>query len=120
MHMARTLTICSWLLVALGAAVTIGLIPHPIMFLPYIFLGLASSTARRLPVRAFVLALTLASVCVGFRSCWDAAYIHRSTLNFWPLNMVIVESLLAWVAWGVVRRIESNDNKSQTQTPPSH
>jgi len=104
--MATTLTICSWLLAALGTGVTVWLCPHPLMFLPYIFLGLAIRAARRLATRAFVLVFTLASASVGFWYCWDAAYVHRSTLNLTPLVVVVVESLIAGGTWRVVRHIE--------------
>jgi hypothetical protein len=104
--MATTLTICSWLLAALGAGVTVWLCPHPLMFLPYIFLGLAIRAACRLATRAFVLVLTLASASVGFWYCWDAAFVHRSTLNLTPLVVVVVETLVAGVTWLVVRRRE--------------
>ena len=49
---------------------------------------------------------TAGSACAGFWYCWDAAYIHRSTLNLTPLVVVVLESLVAGVTWRVVRHIE--------------
>jgi hypothetical protein len=107
-RMATTLTVCSWLLAALGAGVTVWLCPHPLMFLPYVFLGLGIRAARRIATRAFVLILTLASASVGFWYCWDAAFIHLSTLNLTPLVVVVVEAVVAGATWLVVRRIEKD------------
>jgi hypothetical protein len=101
-----TLTICSWLLLALGIAMTTWLFPHPVAFIPYFCLLLAIIAARRLVTKAIVLLLTLSSVGVGFWYYWDAARIHLSTLNFTPLEVAIIESLVAGIAYSVVCRIE--------------
>jgi len=108
--MPKTLTICSYLLAALGAIVTLCYFPYvsswlPLGLLPYGFFTLATRSARRLATRAVVLIVTLVSVCVGFWFFWDAA-VRPSTLNLLPLEVVIVESLLAGATWLVVRRIE--------------
>ncbi|MBN9693947.1 MAG: hypothetical protein J0M24_27200 [Verrucomicrobia bacterium] len=100
-----TLTICSWLLVALGIAMTAWLYPHPLAFLAYLFFSFAIISARRVRTRAVVLVLTLLSVCFAFWFFWDAL-VHPSTLNFIPLEIVILESLIAGATWLVVRRIE--------------
>src|SRR5438132_747173 len=105
--MATTFTVCSWLLVALGVGVTAWLYPNPFGFVPYFLLALAIGSTRRFGTRAVVLVLTLASVCVGFWYFWDAAFIHLSTLNFLPFEVVVLESLIAGATWLVVRRIES-------------
>ena len=108
--MAKTLTTCSWLLAVVGVLVTLRYFPYitpllPLGLLPYVFLVLATQSARRLAVRAGVLILILASVCLGFWCFWDAR-VHPSTLNLVSLEIVIVESLVAGAAWLVVRRIE--------------
>jgi len=104
--MLTTLTVCSWLLAALGAGVTVWLIPHPLMLLPYCFLFPAIRASRRVLTRTFVLALTLASVCIQFWYCWDAAFIHLSTLNFDPAFVSIYEAAFNLVAWLVIRRMD--------------
>ena len=108
--MAKTLTTCSWLLAALGALVTLRYFPYasswlPLGLLPYVLFVLTAWSARRLTTRAVVLILTLSSVCVGFWFFWDAL-VRPSTLNLVPLEVVIVESLVAGATWLVVRRIE--------------
>jgi len=108
--MAKTLTTCSWLLAALGALVTFRYFPYalpwlPLGLLPYGFFILAAWSARRLATRTVVLMLTLSSVCIGFWFFWDAL-VRPSTLNLVPLEIVIVESLVAGATWLVVRRIE--------------
>lgn len=74
--MAITFTVCSWVLVALGVAMTAWLYPHPLAFLPYVFFPFAIVAARRVGARAVVLLLTLLSVSVAFWFFWDAAFIH--------------------------------------------
>ncbi|MEW6157177.1 MAG: hypothetical protein AB1813_07065 [Verrucomicrobiota bacterium] len=108
--MAKTLTTCSWLLAALGAFVTLRYFPYasswlPLGLLPYVLLVLAALSARCLTTRAVVLTLILASVSVGFWFFWDA-FVHPSTLNLVPLEVVIVESLVAGATLLVVLRIE--------------
>ena len=105
-QMAKTFTICSWLLVALGVAMTAWLCPAVWEFVPYMLLPLAIRAARRVTTRAVVLFLTLFSVCIGFSADWDAAFIHLSTLNLMPFEVAIVESLVIGATWLVVRRIE--------------
>src|SRR5439155_25907161 len=105
-RMAITFRVCSWLLVVFGIGITAWLYPHPVAFLPYVLLPFAIRAARRVSTRAVVLALTLASVCVGFWFFWDAAFVHLSTLNLIPFEIVVVESLLAGATWLVVHRIE--------------
>src|SRR5437763_512319 len=104
MRMARTFTACSWLLVALGVSMSVGL--FPLGFIPYVLFVFAIRSARRGTVRATVLLLILLSVCVGFWCFWDAAFIHLSTLNLIPLEVVVLESLLAGGTWFVVRNVE--------------
>src|SRR6266496_2179582 len=104
--MSITFRICSWLLVAFGISMTAWLYPHPVAFVPYVLLPLAIRAARRIGTRAFVLTLTLASVCAGFWYFWDAAFVHLSTLNLIPLEIAVVESLVAGATWLVVRRVE--------------
>ena len=104
--MAKTLTICSWLLVALGIAMTAWLWSYPLAFVPYLLRPFAIVAARRATTRAAVLVLTLCSVCFGFWYFWDAAHVHLSTMNFIPLEVVIVESLVAGATWLVVHRVE--------------
>jgi hypothetical protein len=104
--MAKTLTICSWLLVVLGVSMTAWLCPHPLAFVPYALFAFAILAARRVAVYATILVLTLFSVCVGFWFFWDAAFVHLSTLNLIPLEVAVVESLIAGTTWLVVRRIE--------------
>ena len=108
--MAKTLTICSWLLAAIGEVVTLLYFPFasswvPLGLLPYVLFVLAAWSARRLTTRAVVLILTLLSVCVGFWFFWDAL-VRPSTLNLVPLEVVIVESLVAGATWLAVRYIE--------------
>lgn len=108
--MAKTLTICSWLIVALGALVTLRYFPYasswlPLGLLPYVFFVLAVRSALRRSTRAVVLILILSSVCIGFWIFWDAL-VRPSTMNLIPLEIVIVESLVAGATWLVVRRIE--------------
>jgi hypothetical protein len=45
-------------------------------------------------------------VGVGFWYFWDAAFVHLSTMNLIPLEVVIAESLVAGATWLVVRRVE--------------
>jgi len=104
--MAKTLTICSWLLLALGIGLSGWLYPHPLIFVPYVVLSFVIRTARRLTTRVCVLVFTLISVCVSFLFCWDAAFIHLSTLNSTPLVVAIVEALVAGAMCLVVRRVE--------------
>jgi len=115
--MAKILRTCSWLLAVLGACVTFSLHPHPIMFLPYIFLALATGAARRLAIHAVVLVLTLTSVCVHFWYNWDAAYDHLSTLNFMPRDVAVLESLIAGAAWRIIRRSERAKYESDWRVP---
>jgi ABC-type Na+ efflux pump permease subunit len=106
-----TLTICSWLLVALGIATTAWLYPHPLAFLPYLFFSFAIISARRVRTLAIVLVPTLLAVCVAFWFFWDAL-VHPSTLNLIRLEVVFAETLIAGATWLVVRRIE---RKSPTE-----
>ena len=62
--------------------------------LPYVLFVLAAWSARRLTTCAVVLILTLSSICVGFWFFRDAL-VRPSTLNLAPLDIVIVESLVA-------------------------
>ncbi len=108
--MAKTLTTCSWLLAVVGVLITLRYFPYAsswllLGLLPYVFLVLATQSARRLAARAVVLILTLASVCFGFWFFWDAL-VRPSTLNLVPLEVVIVESLVAGATWLVVRHVE--------------
>jgi len=109
-----TLTICSWLLVALGTCVSLWLCPHPLVFLPYIFLALAIRVARRLAVRSVLLALTLACFCFTFWYCWDAAFVRVSTMNMMPIVVGLAESLVATVTWRTVRHIETVRHEKAT------
>lgn len=103
--MGITLTICSWLLVALGIAMTGWLYPHPWAFLSYLLFPFAIISARRVSIRAVVLVLTLLAVCVAFWVFWDAL-VRPSTLNRIPFEIVMAESLVAGATWLVVRRIK--------------
>lgn len=108
--MAKTLTICSWLLVALGVLVTMGYFPYdsawlPLGLLPYVFFALAARAARRLATRAVVLSLRLTSVCIGFWFFWDAM-VRPSTLSLIALEVVIAEALMAGMTWLAVWRVE--------------
>ncbi len=105
-HLAATLKACSWLLVALGSAMTAWLWLFPPAFVPYLFLAFAIRASRRLVVRAVVLVVSLGSVCAGFFVYWDASFIHLSSHNTNPLAVVVIESLLAVATWLVVRRLE--------------
>jgi len=117
-RMAKTLTICSYLLATLGALVTLGYFPYvssllPLGLLPYAFFILATRSARRLITLAAVLILTLLSVCVGFWFFWDALVLP-STMALLPLDIVIAESLSAAATWLVVRRV---DRSPQARRP---
>ena len=105
-HMAKTFTICSWSLLALGTGVNFWLYQNPVILLPYLLLAFVIRAARHLTTRVLVLMFTLISVCVSFWFCWDAAFVHRSTLNFEPRDVAFVQGLLAGVLWLVVRRVE--------------
>jgi hypothetical protein len=108
--MAKTLTTCSWLLIALGLFITLRYFPYAgawvlLGLLPYGLFLLGACAARRLAVRAVVLVLTLSSVGLGFWSFWDAM-VRPSTLNLMPLEVVIFESLVAGATWLVVLRAQ--------------
>jgi hypothetical protein len=108
--MAKTFSTCSWLLAALGVAVTLAYFPYvaawlPLGFLPYALLLGAARSARRPSLRAAVLGLMLATVCTTFWVYWDAI-LRPSTLNLMPLDVLILESLVGGVAWAAVRRSE--------------
>src|SRR5580765_743722 len=105
-RMSETFTICSWVLVAIGIAMTAWLCPRAWAFVPYMLLPFAIRAARRFTTRSVVLLVTLLSVCIGFWFHWDAAFIHLSTLNLIPFEVVVVESLVAIATWLVVRRVE--------------
>lgn len=115
--MAKTLTICSWLLLGLGIGVNFWLSPNPLVLAPYIFLPFVIRAARHLTARVIVLLFTLISVCVSFWFCWDARFIHLSTLNLMPLDVGLVEGLLAGVLWFVVSRVERLRQARTTLTP---
>jgi hypothetical protein len=104
--MARTFTVCSWSLVALGFGVTTWLYPYAVGFVPYLLLAFATMSAHRLGSRAAVLLLTLGSVCASFWYFWDAAFIRLSTLNLMPFDVAVVESLVTGAAWFAIRRSE--------------
>jgi hypothetical protein len=108
---ANTLTFCSYLLVVLGMGMTAWLLPNPLVFLPYVFLFFAVRAARRAAVRGLVLAVILASVGVSFWFCWDAAYVHLSTMNSVPLLVAGVELVIAvgmdFLVWAVEKRYAS-------------
>ena len=106
MRMAITFTFSSWLLIMIGVGMTVWLYPHPVAFVPYVLLGSAIRGASRIVIRAVVLTLTLAFVCVGFWFFWDAAFVHLSTLNFIPFEVAVIESLGAGAVWLIVRRID--------------
>jgi hypothetical protein len=101
--MGKTISVCSWLLIALGLAVCGWLGPHPLTFLPFILLALAARKAQGILACVWVLLLTLASVCASFYFLWDAKFIHWSTLNLWPIQAAIVESVAALITWFAVR-----------------
>jgi hypothetical protein len=104
--MAKTFTICSWLLALLGVSMTAWLYPHLLAFVPYILFIFAIRGACRIAVKAVVLILTLLLVCVGFWVLWDAAFVHLSTMNFMPFEVAVVQSVVAGITWLVVRRVE--------------
>jgi uncharacterized protein len=104
--MATTIKICSWLLLVLGVAVSGWLYPHPLMFAPYLVLAFVVQAASRPTTQGFVLVFTLTSVCISFWFCWDAAFIHVSTLNLRPLVVAMVETLAAGAAWVTVYHVE--------------
>ena len=105
-RMTNTFSICSWLLVAVGVAMTAWLYAHAWAFVPYLLLSLGITTARGLATQAVMLVVTLCSVAVGFWFFWDAAFIRLSTLNLVPLEVVVLESLVAGVTWLIVHRVE--------------
>ena len=112
--MAITFTVCSSLLVAIGIGMTAWLYPHPVAFAPYVLLSFAIIVARHTAARGVILAITLASVCVGFWFFWDATFVHLSTLNLIPFEIAVVESLVAGATWLVVHRIERVTRESNT------
>ena len=108
--MSKTFTTCSYLLAALGVALTLAYFPYapswlPLGFLPYALLVGAAWSARRLRICGLVLAFMLASVCVSFWVFWDAI-LYPSTLNLMPLDVLIVESLVGGAVWISVSRSE--------------
>lgn len=105
--MARTLTICSYSLAALGVLITFYFdsSPFAIGLLPYLFFAFAARSARRPTTRAVVLILTVSSLCLGFWTFHDAL-VRPSTLNALPFDIVVVESFSAGATWLIVRRIE--------------
>ena len=105
-RMSKTLTIYSWFLLALGIGVSGWLYPHPLIFAPYLVFPFVIRAAHRLATRVIVLVFALTSVCVSFWFCWDAAFIHLSTMNLTPLIVALVEVLVAGTMWLVVRRVE--------------
>jgi hypothetical protein len=97
---------------AIGVLMSICLFPPGLV--PYVLFAFAIRAARRVLVRVTVLLLILLSVCVGFWCFWDAAFIHLSTLNLIPLEVAVVESLLAGGTWLVVRNVEKIRNEHTT------
>jgi len=110
--MAITLRTCSWLLAALGVAMTAWLLPHPVAFIPYALFPFAIIAARRCAARAIVLIVVLASVSMSFLVFWDAR-IRPSTMNMTE-EVVIVETLIASVMWIALRRIERRSRPAET------
>jgi len=58
-------------------------------------LPFAIGAATGLAARAVVLCVVLATVCIGFWYCFDATYVHLSTMNFMPEFIACVQSLVA-------------------------
>jgi hypothetical protein len=78
-------------------ATTLFLYPNVIMLTPYSVLFFAIRKATRLADWVGLLVVILFIVCWGFRACFDAAFIHRSTLNAGPLLVAIAQSAVALV-----------------------
>jgi hypothetical protein len=116
--MSMTLTICSYVLVALGVLLNIWLFPHPLAFIPYVLLFFAARAARRSVARIVVLVVTLCSVCIGFWFCFDAAFIRLSTLNFLPLEIAVVKSLVAGLLLLAIHRLERFSDEPKIAEPP--
>ena len=115
--MAKTFTICSWSLLALGIGVNLWLYPNVLVLAPYLLLPFVIRAAHHLTTRLIVLLFTLVSACVSFWFCWNAAFVHRSTLNSAPLDVALAEAFLAGMLWLVVRRVEWVSH-APTTVPP--
>jgi hypothetical protein len=114
--MAKTLTICSWSLLALGVLMTgYFMLPRTTMelswllvtawtFVPFILVLCAIRAADSVGRHAVVLVATLFVVGFGFSVYFDRTFIHRSTLDFSPIEVPLVQSLLTGVTWIGVRR----------------
>ena len=112
--MAKTLTIISWTLVALGTGASAWLCPDFIVFFPYIFLALAISGARTVSCKGWVLVVTLAYLILQFEASWDGKFVHPTTLDAQPDLIGLGGTLVAAFTDIAVRRIErrSHDAKA--------
>jgi hypothetical protein len=114
--MVKTLTICSWSILALGVLMTgYFILPRTTMELswllatawtlvPFIFVFCAIKAGGSVGRRAIVLVATLFVVGFGFAVYFDRTFIHLSTLDFSPIEVPLVQSLIAGVTWIGVRR----------------
>ncbi len=113
--MSRTLTICSWSLVALGILMTgYFFLPRPAnsvvqnivafwVYAPYIVSFFPILAARSCAARAIVLGAVLFNVCYGFWFYFDLAFVHLTTMSDVPLTVPFVQSAVAAAAWVFVR-----------------
>jgi len=114
--MAKTLIICSWSLLALGVVMTgyfilpcttkelSSLLVTALNFVPFILVLGAIRAAKSVGRRAAVLVATLFVVGFGFSVYFDRSFIHLSTLDFSPIEVPLVQSLVAGATWLGVRR----------------
>jgi hypothetical protein len=129
--MSKTITFCSWSLVVVGVAMTsyfylpsnfINLSTTLVVvwtFVPYLLFCFAICAARSSIARAVVLATLLFSVGYGFEVYFDSRFIHISTIDFSPIVIPFVQSLIAGVSWLGVRWYRAKQEKINNANKPS-
>ncbi len=109
--MVKTLTICSWLLLLIGVLMTCYFIlprTRPELswvavtawaLLPFALILSAIRRARGVRRKATVLVAALFLVAFGFSFYFDTTYIHISPLDYSPIEVPFVQSLVAGATW---------------------
>jgi len=114
--MPKTLRLCSWLLPALGLGMTgyfyLAAIFNDLAwffvviwtFFAYVLFSLAIPAAYSCTRRTVVLVALLFSVCFAFTTYFDVRFVRFTTLDFSPIEVPFVQSLVAASTWIAVRR----------------
>ncbi|MCX6902032.1 MAG: hypothetical protein NTW03_00855 [Verrucomicrobia bacterium] len=115
--MAKTLMICSCSLITIGVFMTssffvIGHWRLPDSFtdvrwllftawvlLPYFLLSLGARAACGCAARAVTVAAILSVISIGFSSYWDRAFVNLTSIDSSPLEVPLVQSVLATATW---------------------